>query len=142
MRIVELVVFSAGLLALAIYGAIVLAVRGPLAEIVVRADEIAIRPLGINRLWAAARSVRVPRSAIAAAHVEDEPGEITRGIRRRGAWLPGILTAGFYGSGWHRSYWLAKPHRPAVVLDLAWTLRRIVVDVADADRVVAALNVR
>lgn len=140
MDLLPVIMSVAGALLLVAVVCVVLAVRGPLAEIDLRVDEIAIRPRGLNRIWSASRSLLVPRAVISSVYVREEPADIDRGVRRRGGWLPGVL-AGFYGSGWHRSFWLAKRHRPAVVLDLSWTLRRIVVDVADADRVVAALRV-
>lgn len=114
--------------------------RGRVADIQVRDGRLEVRPRGAFRLWAFRRRVSVPLSRIRAVIVTDR-GQIPIGRRLIGTSVQGVLTAGVFGVGSERSFWLVRKGAVVLLVDLHdANYRRIVVELADAKAVADRLR--
>jgi hypothetical protein len=98
--------------------------------------------LGLHRLWALRRRVRVPLSHIAS--VRADPTVSTRwgrGIRFPGTHVPGLIKAGTYYQGGKRLFWDVVHPAQAIVIELRGDrFDELVVEVADPGAAVAQLQ--
>lgn len=124
------------LLAIAVSGR----TRGLVADIQVRNGQFEVRPRGAFRLWACRRRVSVPLSCIRAVTVTSRE-QIPIGRRLIGTSVQGVLTAGVFGVGSERSFWLVRKGAVVLLVDLHdASYRRIVVELAEAKAVADRLR--
>jgi hypothetical protein len=97
---------------------------------------------GWDKLWALKSRLEIPIAHIRAARVDPEPARgWWHGLRLPGTDIPGILTAGtFYQRDGCVFYDVHDPER-TIVIDLDHEqYKRLVIEVANPDEVVARLN--
>jgi hypothetical protein len=109
----------------------------------VTGGELVVRISGADRLWALSGGITVPLSGVRDARVADRrtAAADSSPLRLPGAYLPGVIRAGSYGVGERRELWCV--HRAERVLAVELTgqrYRRVVVEVADPDRVAEEIN--
>jgi hypothetical protein len=98
---------------------------------------------GADRLWALSRGITVPLSGVRHARAVDRRAAAADSslLRLPGAYLPGVIRAGSYGVGKHRELWCVHRADRVLVVELTGQrYRRVVVEVADPDRVAEEIN--
>jgi hypothetical protein len=114
-------------------------------ELVLGADAVEVRLTGPAVALAFARTVRVSRSSVLDARVEQRRSALNRlGWRRLGTYLPGAVAAGWFavpGRPGHRQFAFVRRGSRVLVVDTddarCW---RLVLEVADPDAVAEALT--
>ena len=122
-----------------LFGGLFWSSYGVPASITVSAGTIRVRIRGLNVVWAFARGVSFPASAVSGVRVETGP------LRPRGWRMPGTagfgLVEGTYVSGAQREFWAVARGRAAVVIDLAGQpFVRVVAQVEDPEGTVALVR--
>lgn len=109
-------------------------------EVVTDDAWLTVRPIGPDRAWSAATEIRLPLDAVRDVDVRD-PRDVPAGLRLPGTAMPGVITAGFYGLGAQRSFWLVRRSRRVLVVELGAPspLARLVLEVDDPDGMAAAI---
>jgi hypothetical protein len=88
--------------------------RGARAAVIIESGHAVVTPVGIAKLWALRRHVRVPLASITSVELADDPAGLRRGARMMGSWIPGYVTAGVFGFTKPRSFWVVGTSRPVV----------------------------
>jgi len=102
--------------------------------------KLIVKPIGMARLWALSRGVEVPLTSIADIGVS-KVGDVPRGMKVPGTYLPRILTAGTFRKRGVKSYWLVARAREVLVIELdGERYDRLVLDVLDPHMAAAALK--
>ena len=123
-------------------GLLYLAARGQLVSVRVVDDTVIVTALGNKRFLALRRQVTFPRQQISGVRIADFR-TIPLGLKMPGTAIPGVITAGSYGSGAQRTFCLVRKGRQAVVIDLhACEYARVIVEVPNPEAVVAELTGR
>jgi hypothetical protein len=107
-------------------------------------DRLIVRPVGLVRFWALSRGVEVPIASVVDVGVS-VPGELPRGMRLPGTYLPGVMTAGTFRSGGERALWMVGRNSTVLVIELTGErYRHLVLGVEDPEAareaIRAALN--
>lgn len=115
-----------------------------MARIRTTADELTVELTPGERAWSLrAGDVRVPRSSVRSATVQEDALAQVHGLRAPGLALPGRVKVGTWRGRWGKDLVVVRREQPAVVVDLTgapW--RRLVVSCADraqAEQVVREL---
>jgi len=113
-----------------------------LVSIDIGKTDIVVRPLGWYKLWSFKSELRIPRAAIAEAHVARRATlTMMLGLRMPGTSLPGVITAGTYVGGGSKQFWVVGRAEYLLVLDLReQPYQRVVVQLENAGAVLADLK--
>lgn len=109
-----------------------------------RADTVVIDLSGLDRFLSLKRRLDVPRAAIIS--VEAKPREAIqrlpgRWLRLPGTYVPSMVHHGSYGLGANREFWaLFRQERALVIRVEGWHYARLILGVADPDRVATHLS--
>ena len=103
-------------------------------------DELLVRPVGLVRLWAFHKGIKVPVSAITDVGVED-PRKVVRHFRAPGTHLPGIMVAGTFRANGFKDLWMVGRAKEVLVIELHdQKYRHLVVQVEDPHAATEALR--
>ena len=134
-------VVAVGLLALLI----VAMVRGRVnVSVTIDADGVHVRPHGLDVLWCLSSGVTVPIEAVEGTQAVPTSALPPRGFRLPGSYIPGVITAGSYGTGDNRTFWDVRRGDPVLVITCTEgsPYRQIVLEVDDARATAARLRSR
>lgn len=92
---------------------------GNLLRVDVADGALAVRPRGLNRLWAMKGEVRVPLAHVSQVRTNVDRRTVPSGWRLPGTYVPGLLQAGTYRTKGERSFWLVGRARNVTVIDCA-----------------------
>ncbi len=111
----------------------------------ITATEVVIRPLGLHRLWALKREVRIPRGQlkhVQAGVAEDARARLWRSVRLPGTSVPGLITAGSYRSEGRWTFWdvVGKGAHAVTLRTEGHRYAELVVDVAEPQATVRAVQ--
>lgn len=107
----------------------------------VTAKELVLDIKGWDQLWSLKGAITIPRASIVRATRFD--GELRPPLwRMPGTSIPGVIAAGTYYGDDRKEFWMSHFGAEAVVVDLdaGAPYTRVVVDVEDADELLAALG--
>ncbi len=141
----ELIVVVVVVGALAFLGGLTaLMARPAQIRVEVAGDSFVVEPLGLDRLWCVRARIQIPQSAVSGVRVAARREVRPTGIRLPGSYLPGVITAGSYGTGDIRSFWDVRRADRVLVIDCtphpAFGYRRLVLEVTDPDATAAILQ--
>lgn len=127
------VALGAVLVIVALVGAIYVSVRtGDLARVELADGMLAVRPRGLNRVWAMRTEVRVPLSEVAEVNRDVDRQSVPSGFRVPGTYVPGLIQAGAYRSKRGRSFWLVGRTPKVTVIECpGGRFDRIVLQLSD-----------
>jgi hypothetical protein len=77
----------------------------PRVQVTVLEDALLVEPEGLDVLWTVRRRVTIPIDKVESVRVGSRNEAPRLGIRLPGAYFPGIITAGSYGTGAKRTFW-------------------------------------
>jgi hypothetical protein len=120
-----------------------LAWRAPRIRVQIAGDWLVVEPLGLDKFWCVRRIVRVPRASVTYVRALRRRDVPLAGPRLPGSYLPGVITAGSYGLGVHRTFWDVRRADRLLVIDIRpgdATYYRLVLEVPDPDATAAALR--
>jgi hypothetical protein len=120
-----------------------LARRPPRIRVEIAGEWLVVEPLGLDKVWCVRRIVRVPRSSVTYVRALRRRDVPLAGPRLPGSYLPGVITAGSYGLGVHRTFWDVRRADRLLVIDIRpgdATYYRLVLEVPDPDATAAALS--
>ncbi|MDP8937373.1 MAG: hypothetical protein M3O23_06555 [Actinomycetota bacterium] len=104
-------------------------------------DEVVVHLTTVEKIGSLHRDLHLPRAAVTAAEVVDEPLTATRGLRSPGLAVPGRVKGGTWRSPTGRQFVAVRGGRRAVRLHLTGHRYASVLAAADdADAVAAALG--
>ena len=110
-------------------------------DVIVDGATIHIRPRGIDVLWCLSSGVSVPVGDILSAQAVSRSALPRRGFRLPGSNIPGIITAGSYGTGDARTFWDVRRADIVVAITCAGSpYRHIVLVVSDPSATAAGLR--
>jgi hypothetical protein len=111
------------------------------AELLVEGEDIVVKLRPLEILGALRGNFRVPRSAVRAVRVSENPWSELRGIRAPGTGLPGVIALGTRRGRGGRDFTAVYRKRPAVVVDLEGAVfDRLVLSVDNPQAVAARLG--
>jgi hypothetical protein len=99
----------------------------------VERDVLAMRINGWDAFFAVSRGWRIPLAAVEGVAVAARRLVPATGMRLPGTSWPGVIRAGFYGTGDKRDFWLVRKAEQLLVIQLrpGAAYRRIVLEVPD-----------
>ncbi len=110
----------------------------------VETDAVVVELSGVDRILALTHRLRLPIESITS--VESKPRESIqrlpgRWLRLPGTYVPSMVHHGSYGLGANREFWALFRQERALVIRLeGWEYSRLILGVADPDRVVKELS--
>ncbi len=112
------------------------------ARVTVDRDQVVVELRGLDAWLALRRRVSFPRSCVVAADVVDGGTLRPAGLRLPGTSVPGVVTAGSYGTGPRREFWSVRGGGQVLVLTLGSeaAYRRVVLEPADPEAARQALS--
>jgi hypothetical protein len=108
----------------------------------VRDGALVVRPRGMDVLWCLRSRIEIPLAAVAMVRVVPRSQAPRSGFRRPGTALPGVITAGSYGTGDSRTFWNARRADRLLLIScrLGSEYKSLVLEVPDPDAMAARLN--
>lgn len=102
-------------------------------DVIVDGSAIHVRPRGLDVLWCLSSGVTVPVGDIVSARAVSRSALPRRGLRLPGSNIPGIITAGSYGTGHTRTFWDVRRADTVVAITCVEgsPYRQIVIEVDD-----------
>jgi hypothetical protein len=111
-------------------------------DVIVDGTTIHVRPRGLDVLWCLSAGVSIPVGDIMSALAVSRSALPRRGLRLPGSNIPGIITAGSYGTGDARTFWDVR--RADIVVAITCVdgapYRQIVIEVDDPEMTAARLR--
>jgi hypothetical protein len=111
-------------------------------DVIVDGTAIHVRPRGLDVLWCLSSGVTVPVADVLSARVVSRSTLPRRGLKLPGSNIPGIITAGSYGTGDSRTFWDVRRADTVVTITCAEgsPYRQIVIEVDDPQATAARLR--
>ena len=102
-------------------------------DVIVDGTTIHVRPRGLDVLWCLSSGVSVPVGDVLSARAVSRSTLPRRGLKLPGSNIPGIITAGSYGTGDTRTFWDVRRADTVVAITCAEgsPYRQIVIEVDD-----------
>jgi hypothetical protein len=109
-----------------------------MAEIRIQDGDIIVQLGSLEKIGALHGDVRVPRSAVIAMRVVENPFAEIQGIRFPGTGVPGLIALGTWRRGKARDFVCVYRDQPGVVIDIdpaAATYQRVIISSSDPNGV-------
>jgi hypothetical protein len=114
-----------------------------MAEICIEGDDVVVQLGLLEKLGALHGVVRIPRSAVTAVRVVDQPFAEIRGLRFPGTGVPGVVALGTWRRERARDFVCVYRGQRGVVIDLdprAAPYQRVIVSSRNPDRIRSLLG--
>lgn len=112
------------------------------ARVDIDGHDVVVTVTGADRLWALARSVRIPRNQITTAVALDRKAVPKVWLRLGGTSFPGLINAGRFWRRGGMQFWLTKRAERVLMIETTGHYTRVVLETddpeGDADRILAA----
>ena len=113
-----------------------------MAEVELATDTLIVRIRGADRIWALKSRLEIPLTHVVGAERDEaEARRWWHGIRAPGTNVPGVITAGTFHQHGERVFWDVHHPENAIAIRLRdERYSRLVIEVADPDSTIAAIN--
>ena len=114
-----------------------------MAEIHIEGDDVVVQLGLLERLGALHGVLRIPRSAVTAVHVVEQPFAEIKGIRFPGTGVPGLIALGTWRQKGARDFACVYRGQRGVVIDVdprAAPFQRVIVSSRNPDRIRSLLG--
>ena len=104
--------------------------------------QLLVQPGGLDRIWCVRGTIAIAAELVADVAVVERNGIPRPGLRLLGAYLPGVITAGSYGLGAHRSFWNVRKASQVLLVTChpGAPYHQLVLEVAEPEIVCAQLR--